>query len=49
MKHTEKRQNIENINKLKKEIKDKGGDEPDEKEFNRLFNGGNNNNQNKKG
>lgn len=39
VKHEEKRQNLENINKLKKEIRDKGGD-ADEKEFNRLFNGG---------
>lgn len=40
VKHSEKRQNMENIDKLKKEIKAKGGDEPNEKEFNRLFNGG---------
>ncbi|CDW84423.1 UNKNOWN [Stylonychia lemnae] len=38
-KHKEKRDNIDNINKLKKEIKEKGG-EADEKEFNKLFNGG---------
>ena len=38
-KHKEKRENIDNINKLKKEIKEKGG-EADEKEFNKLFNGG---------
>lgn len=40
VKHSEKRQNTENIEKLKREIKAKGGDEPNEKEFNRLFNGG---------
>ena len=39
VKHKEKRQNLENITKLKKEIREKGGD-TDEKDFNRLFNGG---------
>lgn len=47
-KHKEKRQNIENINKLKKEIRDKGG-EADEKEFNKLFNGGGFQKEGKKG
>lgn len=40
VKHSEKRQNMESIDKLKREIKSKGGDEPNEKEFTRLFNGG---------
>lgn len=38
-KHQEKRQNVENINTLKKKISERGGD-IDEKEFNKIFNGG---------
>lgn len=38
-KHKEKRENVENINKFKQQVKEKGGD-ADEKEFNKLFNGG---------
>jgi rRNA-processing protein EBP2 len=39
-KHKEKRQNIEQINTLKKRITERGGEDVDEKEFNRIFNGG---------
>jgi rRNA-processing protein EBP2 len=45
-KHQEKRQNFEKIDQLKKKIKEsKGNAEVDEKEFNKLFNGGGNRNQ----
>lgn len=40
--HQEKRQNVEKIDMLKKKIKEnKGNTEVDEREFNKLFNGGN--------
>jgi rRNA-processing protein EBP2 len=40
--HSEKRQNVEQINTLKKKIKERGGEEVDEREFNKIFNGGSN-------
>jgi hypothetical protein len=39
-KHREKRQNVEQINTLKKRITEKKGEEVGEKEFNKIFNGG---------
>lgn len=39
-KHKEKRQNVDQINTLKKRISEKQGEDVDEKEFNRIFNGG---------
>lgn len=36
--HQEKRDNVEKINKLKKQIKDRGGD-LDNKDFDKFFNG----------
>jgi seryl-tRNA(Sec) selenium transferase len=38
-KHKEKRENVEQINSFKKKITERGGD-IDEKEFNKIFNGG---------
>ena len=40
-KHSEKRQNVEKINTLKKQISSRGG-EINEKDFNKIFNGGEN-------
>lgn len=39
-KHKEKRHNVEQINTLKKRIADRKGGDVDEKEFNKIFNGG---------
>jgi rRNA-processing protein EBP2 len=38
-KHSEKRRNVEQINSLKRKITERGGD-IDEKEFTKIFNGG---------
>ena len=40
--HSEKRANFEQINTLKRKIKERGGEEVDEREFNKIFNGGSN-------
>jgi hypothetical protein len=43
--HKEKRQNVEQINSLKKKISERGGD-IEEKEFKKIFNGGEGKNNN---